>query len=460
MRLPDGPRLPALLQTLQIIAHPTQFLEKCANQYGDSFTLRVLGLNSPPIVFLSDPKAVEAIFTTETHKLEFGQITHVFQPLTGTQSLIMQDGKRHQRLRQLLMPPLHGKQLVTYGQLICEITQQTISDWDLGRSISIRDYTSDIALQVILQVVLGLDSSRPRYHQLRTLIQPFLESVNSPLNSLQFFWPPLQQDLGTWSPWGKFLQQQQQIDQLIYAEIAERRTQPPQNDVLSLLISAKDETGQTLSDQELRDQLITLLLLGQDTTASALAWAFYWIHRDYQVLNQLIQELESLGKNPDPMEIAQLPFLNAVCQETLRIHPIALISQPRLVRETIQLQGYEFKPETILIPCIHLAHRRTQVYPNPEQFQPERFIQRKFSPYEYFPFGGGSRSCIGMALSMFEMKLILATVLSHYQLILSDNGLVKPVRRGITIVPSSNFRLTVIGARFSQEKTKNYRLKT
>ncbi len=455
MRLPDGPRLPALLQTLQIIAQPTQFLEKCAHDYGDSFTLKVLGLNSPPIVFLSHPKTVEAIFTTETHKLELGQITHVFQPLTGSQSLIMQDGKRHQRLRQLLMPPLHGKQLLTYGQMICEITERTISDWNIGSSISIREYTSEIALQVILKVVLGLNSS-PRYHQLRTLIQPFLESVNSPLNSIQFFWPPLQQDLGKWSPWGKFLQQQRQIDQLIYAEIAERRTQPPKDDVLSLLIAAKDETGQALTDQELRDQLITLLLLGLDTTASALAWVFYWIHQDSKVLIQLRQELESLGENPDPMKIAQLPFLTAVCQETLRIHPIALISQPRLVQEKIQLEGYEFEPGTILIPCIHLAHRRTPIYPSPEKFQPERFIQRKFSPYEYFPFGGGSRSCIGMALSMFEIKLILATVLSRYELMLSYNALVKPVRRGITIVPSSNFRLTVIGGNLSNAQSKKY----
>ncbi|MEB3282903.1 MAG: cytochrome P450 [Lyngbya sp.] len=443
MRLPDGPRLPALFQTLQIIAQPTQFLERCANQFGDCFTLRVLGFNSPPIVFFSNPEAIEAIFTTDADKFELGKITHVFRPLTGSQSLIMQDGKRHQRLRQLLMPPLHGKQLPAYGQTLSNLTLKATQNWSPGDFIAIRDYTSQIALEVILQVVLGLKENR-RYFQLKHLIEPYLEGVNQPLNSIQFFLPPLQQNLGSWSPWGKFLQQRQQIDDLIYAEIAERRTKPLGEDVLSLLISARDEAGKPLTDEELRDQLITLLLLGHDTTASALAWAFYWIHRYPKVLEQLVEELNGLDENPDPMDIVQLPYLNAVCQETLRIHPIALISQPRVVKETVKIENYQFKPGTILVPCIHLAHRREDVYPNSKQFNPNRFLERKFSPYEYLPFGGGSRSCIGMALSLFEMKLILATILLNYQLAFNQTHVVKPVRRGITIVPSSNFRLTVL----------------
>lgn len=443
MRLPDGPRLPALLQTLKIIAQPTQFLERCANQFGDCFTLRVLGFNSPPIVFFSNPEAIEAILTTDADKFKLGKITHVFQPLTGSQSLIMQQGKCHQRLRQLLMPPLHGKQLIAYGQTICNLTLKATQNWSPGDFVSIRDYTSEIALEVILQVVLGLKENR-RYFQLKHLIEPYLESVNQPLNSIQFFLPPLQQNLGRKSPWGKFIQQRQQIDDLIYAEIAERRTKLLGEDVLSLLISAKDEAGKGLTNQELRDQLITLLLLGHDTTASALAWTFYWIHRYPKILDQLVEELNSLGENPDPMDIIKLPYLNAVCQETLRIHPIALISQPRVVKETVKIENYQFKPGTILVPCIHLAHHRDQVYPNSKQFNPNRFLQRKFSPYEYLPFGGGSRSCIGMALSEFEMKLILATILLNYQLAFNQTHIVKPIRRGITIVPSSNFRLTIL----------------
>ncbi|MGB3534246.1 MAG: cytochrome P450 [Microcoleaceae cyanobacterium] len=440
--LPDGPRGIGLLQTLQIIRQPIQFLENCARSYGDSFTLRVLGVNSPPVVFLSHPAAIEAIFTTEAGAFELGQITHVFRPLTGIQSLIMQNGKRHQRLRQLLMPPLHGKRLPTYGNLIQEITTQATQNWSVGTQLSIREAVAEIVLDVILRVVLGLHPNA-RYTQLKALIKPYLEQVNAPLYSIQFFWPPLQQDLGAWSPWGKFLHQRQQIDQLIYDEIAERRNQPGGEDVLSLLIAAQDEQGKGLTDEELHDQLITLLLLGYDTTASALSWAFYWIHKYPQVCQTLLQEISNLGDNADPIALTQLPYLTAVCQETLRIHPIALISQPRVVQKTVKIDSYQFKPGTILVPCIHLAHHRSQVYPQPQQFQPERFLNQKFSPYEYFPFGGGSRSCIGMALSLFEMKLILGTILSRFQLTLIENKPVKPVRRGITIVPSDTFKLEV-----------------
>lgn len=458
MKLPDSPQIPALVQTLQIIAQPTQFLQSCAEQYGDTFTLRVLGPKSPPVVFFSNPEAIETIFTTEASKFEYGQITYVFQPLTGPLSLIMQDGKRHQRLRQLLMPPLHGKRLPTYGQLIREITEETISDWSVGQTLAIRDFMSDISLQVILRVVFGLNPG-PRYQQFKHLIEPFLEKVTSPLYSVQFFWPALQQNWGSWSPWGQFLDQQQQIDALIYAEMADRRRQSFGEDILSLLMMAQDEQGDFLTDQELRDQLITVLLLGHETTASALAWAFYWIHRHPEVSARLTQELQGLGENPDPLAVTQLPYLSAVCQEALRIHPIALIAQPRLVRETIEIGDSYYDPGTILVPCIHLAHRRRDVYPDPETFQPERFLNRKFSPYEYFPFGGGNRSCIGMALSLFEMKLILATVLSRYQLSLCDNKPVRPVRRGITIVPSSNFRLTVVSKNNFSDSTRRELLK-
>lgn len=450
LNLPNGPLTPSLLQTLHLIARPLGFLQHCAQRYGDTFTTRVMGWNSPPIVFFGNPSAIAQIFTTQADHLELGKVTHVFRPLTGDHSLIMLDGELHQRQRQLLMPPLHGDRMRTYGQLICDITRQVIAGWRLSKPFSIRDSTSEISLQVILQVVFGL-SLGPRYQQLKRLLHALLESVNSPLYSSQFFFPVLQQNLGSWSPWGAFLRQQQQIDALIYAEIRDRRAQPDasRQDVLSLLLSAHDEAGQPMTDEELRDQLITLLLLGHETTASALAWAFYWVHRESPVLERLQQELNALGEQPDPDRLAQLPYLTAVCKESLRVYPIALISQPRKVKQPVEIEGYRFDRGTILVPCIYLAHHRPQTFVNSEQFQPERFLQQKFSPYEFMPFGGGSRSCIGGALSLYEMKLVLATVLSCYQLTLANRGLVKPVRRGITIVPSGNFRLRAISRRQS-----------
>lgn len=440
--LPNGPHTPGIWQTLQLVVDPIAFLERCASQYGDTFTTRVLGWNSPPVVFFGNPEAIAQIFTTQSEQFELGKVTHVFRPLTGDQSLIMQDGDRHQRQRQLLMPPLHGDRMRTYGQLICEITEQVIHDWKVGESLSIRAAMAEISLQVILRVVFGLTPG-PRYHQLKNLLSSLLESVTSPLYSSQFFFPILQQNWGPWSPWGQFLRHMQRIDRLVYAEIQERRASlnSARADVLSLLMAARDDWDQPLSDRELRDQLMTLLLLGHETTASALAWAFYWIHREPQVLQQLQQELSSAS---DPDRLAQLPYLNAVCKESLRVYPIALISQPRKVKAAVELNGYWFEPGTIVIPCIYLAHHRHPTHPQPYRFQPDRFLQQKFSPYEFLPFGGGVRSCIGAAFSLYEMKLVLATVLTHYQLTLANTGPVRPTRRGITFVPSKNFRLQVV----------------
>jgi cytochrome P450 family 110 len=445
MTLPIGSSTPALLQTLSLVADPIAFFDRQSAQYGDTFTTRVLGLNSPPVVFLSHPDAIQAVFTTFADAFEFGKVTHVFRPLVGNESLIMQEGARHQRQRQLLMPALHREQLHSQGHLICQLTQKRMIEWNVGETIAIRSEMSEISLQVILQVVFGLVPG-VRYERLKQLLAQLLEAITSPLYSTQFFFPILQQNFAAWSPWGKFLEQMAQIDALIYAEIHDRRSQSLHNrtDILSVLMMARDEQGESMSDQELRDQLMTLLLLGHETTASGLTWAFYWLHRHPECLDRLHQELENLGENPDPVALSQAPYLTAVCKEALRIYPIALISQPRKVKRTIEIQGCIYEPGTVLIPSIYLAHRREATYEQADQFRPERFLERKFSAYEYLPFGGGSRSCVGMALSMFEMKLVLATVLSWYEFESTLNRPVRPARRGITFVPPDSFQLKVV----------------
>jgi cytochrome P450 len=208
-------------------------------------------------------------------------------------------------------------------------------------------------------------------------------------------------------------------------------------------MSARDEAGQLMTDVELRDQLMTLLLAGHETTASALAWALYWVEQLPQVRNQLLKELDTLAPNSDPNAIARLPYLTAVCQETLRIYPIAMIGSPRIVKSPLKLMGYQFEPGTALIPCIYLTHHRQELYPEPKQFKPERFFERQFSAYEYLPFGGGNRHCIGSAFAQFEMKLVLAKILSRYRLVLADSRPVKPVRRGFTLAPPSAMQMVM-----------------
>ena len=437
--LPKGPKTPALIQTLQLIADPTKLLATCNHRYGETFALRALGLNSPPVVFFSHPQAIKEIFALPLENFDFKKATHVFKPLMGEQSLVLQEGQSHQRQRQLLLPPFHGDRMKAYGQIICQITHEVIKQWSVGTFIAINQYLPDITLQIILQVVFGINPGK-RYQQLKTMLSSLLEDITTPWYSSLFFFPPLQLDLGAWSPWGNFIRRRQQIDDLIYAEIAQRRqeTLEARTDILTMLMLARDDNGQHMTDVELRDQLVSLLLLGYETTAASLAWAFYLIHSHKQVLNKLRQELDTLEENPHPEAIASLPYLTAVCKETMRIHPIALICTPRMVIESVQVAGYNFTDGTILVPCIYLAQRRAETYPQPEQFLPERFLNQKFSPFEYLPFGGGSRGCIGAAFSMYELKLVIATVMSCFDLELATNNPVHPVRRGITIVPSNN----------------------
>ena len=436
-----------LIETLRLIVNPTRFLEECAAKYGDCFTVRVLGINSPPVVFFSSPQAIAECFALPAKELDFRKATHVFQPLFGEKSIVLQEGRSHNRHRQLLMPPFHGDRMTTYGTIICQITEE-VTQWTAGTSVSMQQVMPDITLQIILQVVFGLTPG-DRFQKLKELLSSLLEDVTTPLYSSLFFFPPLQKDLGSWSPWGQFLRRRKEIDKLIYAEINERRlsNDASRTDILSLLISARDDNGQQMTDVELRDQLVSLLLLGYETTAAVLAWAFYLIHWNESVRDKLIEELDSLGAQPNPEAISQLPYLTAVCQETLRIHPIALIGTPRMVKDKVEIAGEKYTNNTVLVPCIHLAHHCPKTYPEPKQFTPERFLNQKFSPYEYLPFGGGYRGCIGAAFSMYEMKLVLATILSRFQLTLWQLRPVHPVRRGITIVPSGGVKMLVTALR-------------
>ncbi|MEO0842571.1 MAG: cytochrome P450 [Cyanobacteria bacterium J06643_5] len=444
----------SLIQTLQLIANPINFFDNHAKKYGNTFSLRVLGINSPPVVFFSSPQAINDCFAIPAHKLDFKKATHVFKPLFGSDSIVFQEGKSHNRQRQLLMPPFHGDRLKSYGDTICRITNNVTRDWKPGNIISMQQVMPDITLQIILQVVFGINPGE-RYEKLIKLLTALLDDITKPLFSSLFFFPPLQQDLGKLSPWGNYLQRREEIDNLIYTEISERRANIDNlgevgEDILSLLMSASDEDGERMTDKELRDQLVSLLLLGYETTSGVLAWLFYMIHSHPEVKDKLINELQSDNSNQNsnknsPEKIAQLPYLSAVCSETMRLHPIALICTPRMAVDKVEVAGVKFDSGTVLVPCIYLAHRQQRTYKQPDKFIPERFLDRKFSAFEYLPFGGGYRGCIGSAFAVYEMKLILATILQKFELELADKKPVKPVRRGITIVPSGGVSMIVKG---------------
>ncbi|MGL4618047.1 MAG: cytochrome P450, partial [Chroococcidiopsis sp.] len=364
MFLPQGPKTPPLVQLLQWIANPFALMESCAQRYGDWFTLKV-GLNSSPLVYVSSPQLLQEILTNDTYK-QFdapGEMNKILTPLLGNCGVMMQSGDRHRRHRQLMVPPFHGDRMKAYGDIITEITQQVISQWNLNQPFSMRDSMQAISFNVILQAVFGLREGES-YRQIEKLLYDMLELTNSPLKASQLFFPFLQRDLGEWSPWRNFLRQKQQLNQILQTEIEARRANPDpgRTDILSLLMAARDEAGEPMKDEELRDELITLLVAGHETTATALTWALYWIHKLPAVRQKLLAELESLGDTPDQNAIVRLPYLNAVCSETLRIYPIGMLTFPRVVRSPVTLLGQQLEPGTVLVGSIYLAHQRQDLY--------------------------------------------------------------------------------------------------
>jgi cytochrome P450 len=312
-----------------------------------------------------------------------------------------------------------------------------------GKAFPVRKLMQTISMRVILQAVFGLRNG-PRYQQLERVLGRMLDRLGTPFSVSFLFFPVLQLDFGPLSPWGSFVRDRQEINNLIYAEIAERRSRPvtPRNDILSLLMGARDEAGEALTDSELRDELMTLLTGGHETTATALTWALYWIHRLPSGRRQLISELGSTNGAYDANSIFRLPYLNAICSETLRIYPVAMLTFPRVTKTRVQLMDISIEPDTIVMGCIYLAHRREEVYPDPEQFRPERFLERRFSSFEFLPFGGGARRCLGMAFAQFEMKLVITRIVSSFELALTDIRPVRLGRRGVTSGPSP-FRMVI-----------------
>ena len=428
---------------LNAILNPLDFLERRRKRYGDFY--QVTFKNSPPTIMTCNPKAIEDIFTASPDTFKVGKGNKILSFLVGDNSLLLLDGKTHKRRRKLLMPPFHGESLHLYSQKIVEITNRVSDNIELNQPFRIRSLTQEITMRVILSVVFGIDSG-VRYDRLRELLTSLLDTFNNPFSSSLIFFTWLQKDWGKYSPWGRFLLIRQEIRTLIFAEIADRRKaiadEPTEyGDILSLLLMATDETGEGMSDEELHDELITLLFAGHETTASALTWLFYWIHYLPEVYRQVHQELDSLDANSDYKAIASLPYFNATINETLRIYPIAAGAFARVLTQPMTINDRQFAADTWFMISIYNLHHKEDIYPNAKQFIPERFLTKSYSNYEYMPFGGGNRRCIGSALALLEMKLVTATILSRFDLKLVNKRPMLPVRRGLTLAPPASFKM-------------------
>ena len=449
--IPSASSASSLVQTIQWLRDPIGYMERAAERYGDLF-IGTISLNMDKLVFVHHPQAVQQLLTHEGQEFSApGGINQTSSMLFGETSVLMLQGTRHKKRRQLLMPPFHGARMKAYGELIIQLTHQVFAAIPQNSNFLARSQMQNISLQVIIEAVLGFYEGE-RSQQLKQLLTSWLDIFRSPLNTSVLFFRFWQWDLGPWSPWGKFIRLRQQIDELLFAEIRERRAHPDsqRTDILSLLMSATDEDGNYLSDGELRDELLTLLFAGHETTATAMAWALYWTHYLPAVRQKLVQELSHLDSPANPVEIAKLPYLTAVCQESLRIYPVAMLTLPRKVEQSVELRGYHLEPGTLLAGCIYLLHQREELYPDHQQFKPERFLEKQFSPAEFIPFGGGSRRCLGAALAQFELKLVVATILSHYELTLANSAPEKPTRRGLTLAPLTGVKMLLKGRRINQ----------
>jgi cytochrome P450 family 110 len=444
---------PKSFQLWQWITNPIKYLQNCDRQYGDTYAVQLSNLFKG-VVFVSNPAAIQQLLTGDTKQFAaLSDTNQLLRPFLGDRGTILLEGIEHKQRRQLVMPAFHGDKIRVYTDLIQQITRDLIQKWPLQSKINVREQMQSISLLVILQAVFGLYQGE-RLDLIQQKLVDVLEIFDSPLKSGLMFLPKLQQDWGPWSPWGKVQRDLAALDKLIYQEIADRRQTyesdqssggvAARTDILSLLIGSQDADGNGMNDQELRDELMTLLFAGHETTATALSWAIYWSNYLPEVQAKLLAEIATLGSERDITAINKLPYLGAFCSEVLRIHPVAILTFARVAQEAVSLQGYDIAPGTVVMGCIYQTHHRPDIYPDPDVFKPERFLERQFSPYEYVPFGGGSRRCIGLALAQMELKLVVVEILANCQLQLIDKLPIAPVRRGVTLAPQTGVNIKVV----------------
>ncbi len=431
--LPPGPKLPRLWQTLNWVRRPIPIMQHYARKYGECFTLR--WLHTPPIVFFSDPAAIKQIFTTSPERALAGRANVILKPILGENSVLLLDGLRHKRERKLLMPPFHGERMRLYGETMREAADRSIDNWPVEQPFPIHERMQAITLDIILRTVFGVGEGA-LLQKLRSLLVEFLRLVGS---SPLLFIRRLQVNLGPLTTWQRIRRLGHEIDTVLYEQIAKRRAeaQSGHTDIMAMLIDARDEEGRLMSDQELRDEMVTMLLAGHETTATSLSWVVHCLLQNPDVLEKVRTECQRVV-GPGPVRadhIAALEYLDATIKETARLHPIVPVVA-RYLEQPTQIGAYEIPADCVAAPCIYLAHRRPELWPEPETFNPARFVGKRIDPYTFFPFGGGVRHCLGAAFATYEMKIVLAQMLSRVSLRPVPGHTVRVVRRSITFAPS------------------------
>jgi cytochrome P450 len=427
--LPPGPREPRALQTLGTWSRPTAVLMRNRARYGKRYTIRLLG--QPPFVVLSDPEEIKQVLTAPPEVLHPGEGARILEPLVGPNSVILLDEAPHLQQRKLLLPAFHGERMQSLAGLMRELTERELETWPHAEAIELHPRLQRLTLEIVLRAVFGLERGA-RLDELRDLLTRILRFTESPLSLLPQ--PPAwaQRLLARRGPLAGLLELQEQVDALILGLIAERRGAGGEGaDVLALLLAAKHEDGSPMSETELRDELMTALVAGHETTASQLAWAFMHLAREPAVVARILEELNA-GESDT--------YLTATINETMRRCPVLPNAEPRLVKQPVEIGGVSYPPGVVLIVNAYLVHHDPEIYPDPYAFRPERFLEseggRAPGTYTWLPFGGGRRRCLGASFAMVEMKIVLSAVLERYVLHPVDARQEVARRRSITISPA------------------------
>jgi len=429
--LPPGPTTPPVMQMAGFVFRPVPFLRACRDRYGNCLTLRLPG--TPPIIQFSDPNAVKEVFAASMDAMHAGKANEVLAPFLGRNSILILDGTRHRDQRRLLMPPFRGERMRAYGKAMRDITAARITRWPLNRTFRMQTETQAITLDVILRTVFGMEEGKAQESMRHKLVEA-TRILDNPVFLIRFF----QRDLGPRSPWGRFLRLRASAFEESLELLRQRRNEgyEGRDDILSMLLGATYEDGSPMTDEEIFDELMTLLVAGHETTATALSWTTHRLARHPDVLRRVQRELDEVfpDGDVDPDRISELHYLDAVIKESLRIHPV-IPGVGRMLMEPERVGGIDL-PRGVMVGCsIYLSHFNPDVWPEPSRFDPTRFIGTRPTPHTYFPFGGGIRRCIGEAFALYEMRVLLATILLRLEPVAAPFRRVGTMRRNITLTP-------------------------
>jgi cytochrome P450 family 135 len=425
MALPPGPRTPALIQTIGLVRDFEGYMSRCLRRYGNVFTVKFMTMGN--LVYLADPDDIKSVFRGDPATFRAGEANQVMEPVLGTSSVLLLDGETHLQRRRLLLPPFHGESIARYEELIAEIARWEVGRWPLGRPFALRPRMQAITLEVILRAVFGIREAA-RLERLRTLLPELLEQ-----SGVVMWVPFLRNGLGPWSPLRRFERTRSAIDEILYDEIARRRAgNADGDDILSLLLRARDEDGNGMTDAELRDELMTMVTAGHETTATALSWAF----------DLLLHHPEQLRRLEDELAGDEDGYLEAVVKETLRVRPV-VPDVARVLAEPVEVAGHLLPAGTHVVPAITIVQKLGDTYPDAREFRPERFQDGQPAPYTWIPFGGGTRRCIGAAFAQLEMTVVMRTIAQSVQMEAAEPEAEHIGMRAIVLAPKQGSRVVV-----------------